>query len=197
MRQSVQNYRKPRNESFQPGRSNYQPQAPNSLKEDAEQRIVTLYTGGQSIESITREVGRARYLVVHVLQSRGVFGNRRTEPDCEEPRTEPVAVEAMQEEEEVIKESELIAVNGLGSEIATKEPPKKAKRVRKSKSPEQLKSLPAEKPMLKPATAEDSSIAGRWSPLLVDALYKLVEREDIDTGMTLEDVRIMVSKPKR
>ena len=38
-----------------------------------------LYTNGQSIESITREVGRARYLVVHVLQSKGVFGNRLTD----------------------------------------------------------------------------------------------------------------------
>lgn len=197
MRQSVQHYRKPRNESFQPGRNKTQPQAPNSLKEDTEQRIVALYTGGQSIESITREVGRARYLVVHVLQSRGVFGNRRTEPDYEEPSTEPVAVEAMKQEEDVIKPPELIAVHGAESEISTDEPPKKARRVRKSKSPEQLKSLPVEKPMLKPANAEDSSIADGWSPLLVDALYKLVARQDIDTGMTLEDVRRMVSRPKR
>ncbi|MCL5405611.1 MAG: hypothetical protein M1398_02620 [Deltaproteobacteria bacterium] len=166
------------------------------MKEDTEQRIVTLYTSGQSIESITKEVGRARYLVVHVLQSRGVFGNRR--PDYEEPRSEPVVVANIDDvkEEHVIKEREpeLIAANGSGSEIATKEPPKKAKRFRKSKSPEQLKSLLVEKKMLKPATSEDSAVAGRWSPLLVDALYELAARQDIDAGMTLEDVRKMVSR---
>ncbi|MDR3557089.1 MAG: hypothetical protein P4L55_20225 [Syntrophobacteraceae bacterium] len=195
MRQSVQHYRKPGNEPFQPGRSNNQPQVRRPLNEDTEQRIVTLYTSGQSIESITKEVGRARYLVVHVLQSRGVFGNRPTELDCEEPWTEPVAVEDMTQES-VVKERapELIAVNGPESEIATKEPPKKAKRVRKSKSPEQLKSSPAEKPIPKPATPENSSTAGRWSPLLVDALYELVAGHDINTGMTLEDVKKMVSK---
>ncbi len=199
MRQSVQHYRKPGNESFQPGHRNSQPQAPRSLKEDTEQRIVALYASGQSIESITKEVGRARYLVVHVLQSKGVFGNRRAEPDYEEPWTEPVAVEDNMTEEHVIKERDLdlIAVNGPGSEIATKVPPKKAKRVRKSKSPEQLKSSPAEKPMCKPATPENSSIADGWSPLLVDALYELVARHDIDIGMTLEDVQKMVSRPKR
>lgn len=197
MRQPVPRYRKPGSEHFQPGYHNNQPQAPRSSKEDTEQRIVTLYTSGQSIESITREVGRARHLVVHVLQSRGVFGNRRTEPDSEEPLAEPIAAESMTEEY-VIKEREpeLIAVDGPGPEIATKEPPKKTTRVRKSKSPEQLQSLPAEKPMREPAAPENSSTAGQWSPLLVDALYKLVARQDIDTGMTLEDVRKMVSRPK-
>ena len=195
MRQSVQHYRRPGNDSLQPGRNNNQPQAPRSLEEVTEQRIVTLYTSGQSIESITKEVGRARYLVVHLLQSRGIFENRRTEPDYEEPRTEPVAVEDMTEEHAIEKrEPELIAVNGPGAEIATKEPPKKAKQVGKSKSPEQSQTLPAEKPTLKPATAKDSSLTGRWSPLLVDALYEFVAQNEIDTGMTLEDVRKMVSR---
>ncbi|MDR3568016.1 MAG: hypothetical protein P4L43_08320 [Syntrophobacteraceae bacterium] len=183
------------------------------MNEDTEQRIVALYTGGQSIESITREVGRARYLVVHVLQSKGVFGNRQIEPDCEEPLTEPVAVEDGQRvsnahstmtvedktEECVIKAPapELVAVNEPRLEIAAKEPPKKEKRVRKAKSPEPLPSLQAKESTLKPAAPENSSPPGRWSPLLVDALYELVARQDIDTGMTLEDVRKMVSEPKR
>lgn len=188
MKQSTQYYRRPGNVSFKPGYHKNQPQAPHSLKEDTEQRIVSLYTGGQSIESITREVGRARYLVVHVLQSRGVFGNRRAESDNVEP--EPVAVADKTEE----RVPEPIAVSGPKSENATKEPSPKAKRVRKPKSTEQLKSLPAEKPMLKPATPQNS---GGWSPLLVEALYNLVSRKDIDTGMTLEDVRKMVSRPKR
>ncbi len=200
MRQSVPHYRKPRNESFQPGHRNNQPQARRSLNEDTEQLIVALYTGGQSIESITREVGRARHLVVHVLQSRGVFGNRRTGPDFEEPRIESVVVEDIKDIKEkfVIEErnQESIAVNGLGSEIATKEPPGKVKRFRKSKSSGQFKSLPAEKPIPKPSTLENPSVAGRWSPLLVDALYKIVTRHDLDTGMTLEDVQKMVSRPK-
>jgi hypothetical protein len=195
MRQSVQHYRKPGNEPFQPGRSNNQPQVRRPLNEDTEQRIVTLYTSGQSIESITKEVGRARYLVVHVLQSRGVFGNRPTEPDCEEPGTGPVAVEDMTEEL-VVKEQapESVAVSGPESEIAAKEPPRKVKRVRKLKPPEQLQSSPAEKPTPEPATPENSSTAGRWSPLLVDALYQLVAQQDIDTGITLEEVKKMVSK---
>jgi len=55
---------------------------------DTEQRIVTLYTRGHSIESITKEVGRARHVVVHVLQSKGVFGNRPTEQREESISTE-------------------------------------------------------------------------------------------------------------
>lgn len=207
MRQSVENYRKPRNDSFQPGYRNSQPQAQRPLKEDTEQRIVTLYTSGQSIESITKEVGRARYLVVHVLQSRGVFANRLTEPDYEAPRSESVVVEGTVvvecmddvKEELVAKElePELIAVTGPDPEIAANEPPRRAKRIRKTKSPEQLKSLPTENPMHKAAAPENSPVAGRWSPLLVEALYKIVGQNELDTGMTLEDVERMLSRPKR
>ena len=67
------------------------------MTEDTEQRIVRLYTCGQSIESITKEVGRARHLVVHILQSKGVFANRRTETDRGESRTELPVVEELKE----------------------------------------------------------------------------------------------------
>ena len=198
MRQSAPQYRKPGNESFQPGYRNNQPQARGSSNNDTEQRIVTLYTNGHSVESITREVGRARHFVIHMLQSKGVFENRRTEPDFEELRIETVSVDDIKKES-IIEERtpELIAVNEPGPEITTKVPHGTAKRARKSKSPAQLKSLPAEKPMPKPSAPENSSVAGRWSPLLVEALYKIVTRHDLDTGMTLEDVHKMVSRPKR
>jgi hypothetical protein len=53
-----------------------------SLNEEMEQRIVMLHASGQSVASITREVGRARHLIVHILQSRGVFASSQAEKPC-------------------------------------------------------------------------------------------------------------------
>jgi hypothetical protein len=97
MKQFELSYRKPLDESFQPScRTNRK--ASGSVSEDTVQRIVRLYSGGQSIESITKEVSRARHVVVHVLQSKGVFGNRPAEPDHKETRTVVPAVEESKEE---------------------------------------------------------------------------------------------------
>lgn len=197
MRQIEPYYRKTLNEAFPPRQRTNQPKAWGSLNKDIEQRIVVLYTNGQSIESITREVGRARYLVVHVLQSRGVFGNPRTEPDREESRIESIVVEDVKEELVTEKRKpESITVKGRESQIAMEEPPGKVKRIRKSKSSEQLKSLTIEKPISKPPGLEESAGKDRWSPLLVDALCKVVTQHDLNTGMTLEDVQKMVSGSK-
>ena len=198
MRQIEPYYRKTLNEAFPPRQRTNQPKAWGSLTKDIEQRIVVLYTNGQSIESITREVGRARYLVVHVLQSRGVFGNPRTEPDREESRIESIVVEDVKEELVTEKRKpESIAVKGRKSQLAVEEPPRKVKRIRKTKSSEQSKSLTFEKPIPKPAGIEKSSVKDRWSPLLVDVLCKIVTQHDLNTGMTLEDVQKMVSSSQR
>ena len=132
--------RKPRNESSQPRYRTNQPKAWGSMNEGTQQRIVMLYTDGQSIESITKEVGRARHLVVHVLQSKGVFGNRRTEPDHEESRTEsPVVAELNEELVNEEREPETSAVKGSEPERVVEESPRKTKPLRASKSPGKLK----------------------------------------------------------
>ena len=81
-------YRKPRNESFSPQHRTKPPTAWGTLNGDLQDRVVMLYTSGQSIEAISREISKARHFVVHVLQSRGIFGKHGLGPDPEEPRTE-------------------------------------------------------------------------------------------------------------
>jgi hypothetical protein len=192
-------YREPRHESFPPRHRTNQPQPSGSLNEGTEQRILSLYTSGQSIETITREVGRARHLVVHTLQSRGVFGNHRTEPVREEPKVESVAAEE-QKKKLVIEERKLDPVADKGSEpeIEVVEPPRKATRIRKSKSPAQLKSVIVDKPKAKPLVAEKAPVKGRWSPQVVDALLKVVAQPGINSEMSMEEVKRMVSgsRPK-
>jgi hypothetical protein len=188
------NYQEPRNEAVQPRcRTNHR--ARGSMNEDAEQRIVMLYTCGQSIESITKEVGRARHLVVHVLQSKGVFGNRRTEPDREESRTESPVVEELKEELVNEHKPETLAIKGPESESVVVEPPRKAKPLRKSKSPGKLKSNTKTRPQ--PSGAEKKPAASRWSPLVLDALNKVVGQHDLNPDMSMEDLQKMASKWKR
>jgi hypothetical protein len=191
-------YRKPRSESFQPRYRTNQPKAVGSINEDTQQRIVMLYTCGQSIESITKEVGWARHLVVHVLQSKGVFGNRRTEPDGEESRTESPAVEELKEE--LVNEERkpgTLFVQGSEPESAVEVPPGKAKVLRKSKSPVKLRSMPAAKTRPKPSGAEKTTVTNRWSPVVLDALCKVVGQHDLNPDMTLEEVKKMAFRHKR
>ena len=198
MKQLELYYQKPRNESFQPRYRTNQPKAWGSMNEDTEQRIMMLYTYGQSIESITKEVGRARHLVVHVLHSKGVFGKRRTESDREESRTESPVVEELKDElvnEE--RKPETLAVKGSEPESAVEEPPRKTKPLRKSKSPGKLRSMSAAKTRPKPSGAEKTPVTSRWSPVVVDALCKVVGQHDLNPDMSLEDVQKMVFKSKR
>jgi hypothetical protein len=197
MKQSELYYRKPRNGSFEP-RCRTNPKACGSMNEGTEQRIVMLYTCGQSIESITKDVGRARHIVVHVLQSKGVFGNRRAEPDREESRTESPLVEELKAESvnEEWKPKPL-AVKESEPESVVEEPPRKAKPLRKSKSPGKLTSIPAVKTRSKPSRAEKTPVASGWSPLVLDALYKVVGQHDLNPDMGLEEVQKMASKSKR
>ena len=185
-------YRTPRNESVQPrNRTNHK--AHGSMNEDTEKRIVALYTCGQSIESITKEVGRARYLVVHVLQSRGVFGNRGTEPDRAESRTEPPAVEKLKAEPVNERKPDMPAVKGPETEGVVEKPPRKARPLKKCESPKKVTS--SARP--KPSRPEKTPVNSRWSPPVLDALYKLVGQHDLNPDMSLEDVQKMASKSKR
>ena len=182
--------RKPRNEASQPRYRTNQPKAWGSMNEGTQQRIVMLYTDGQSIESITKEVGRARHLVVHVLQSKGVFGNRRTEPDHEESRTEsPVVAELNEELVNEEREPETSAVKGSEPERVVEESPRKTKPLRASKSPGKLKAMPAAKTRPKPSDAERSPVTSRWSPLALDALCKGAGQHDMNPDISLEDVQ--------
>ena len=195
MKQLELYYRKPGDESFQPRyRTNHK--ASGSLNEGIEQRIVMLYTCGQSIESITKEVGRARHLVVHILQSKGVFGNRRTEPDHEESKTEsPVVAELKEELVNAEREPETFAVKGSEPESVVEEPLWKAKLLRKSKLPGKLRS--SAKTKSKPPGAEKPPVTNRWSPLVLDALCKVIGQHEINPDISLEDVQKMVFKSKR
>jgi hypothetical protein len=85
-----------------------------SLDNETEKRIVMLYTSGQSIESITREVCRARHRVVHILQARGIFGISQTVG--EESGNELSILEERQEE---------FPGTGSGPESASEKPCKK------------------------------------------------------------------------
>jgi len=144
-----------------------------------------LYTCGQSVESITKDVGRARHLVVHVLQSKGVFGNRQVQPDREESKTESLLVEEIKEE--LLNEEQK-------PESVVEEPPRKAKPLRKSESPGKLRSNVKTRP--KPSHAENTQVTSGWSPLVLDALYKVVGQHDLNPDMGLEDVQKMIFKSK-
>jgi hypothetical protein len=198
MKQIELYYRKPRSESFQPRYRTNQSKAWGSMNEDTEQRIVMLYTRGQGIESITKEIGRARHIVVHILQSKGVFGNRRAEPDRVESRIVSPVVE--EQKEELLNEEpkpETIGVKGSEPESVVEEPPRKAKLLRKSKPAGKLGSIPAAKMKPRPSGAEKTPVTSRWSPQVLDALHKVVEHRDFNPDMSLEEVHKMVSQSKR
>jgi len=192
MKRSELHYRTPRTESFPPRHRTSQPQPSGSINDDTEKRIVMLYNSGQSIESVTREVGRARHLIVHILQSRGVFGNRQPEPVGEESRSESLGAEDIKE-----RCPAPLAVDGPEHEITLEEPPRKRKTVRRSKSVEPLKTVTADKRKPKVPAVKTPQLAGRWSPLVVDALCKVAAELDLKSGMSLEEVHKMVSVSHR
>lgn len=173
--------------------------------EVAGERIVALYEGGNSIESIARETGRARHFIVHLLQSRGIFGNR------------PVAVEkpAAVEETEAVEEASAVEVVAVIEEAVEKpavepkpEPapvqaeaesaaggrPVKTVRLRKPRAPKAEKASPVEAP--EPAEPESSELT-RWSPELVEALFKVATKPDLKTGVSKKEVKKMVSRPRQ
>ena len=198
MKQHELHYRELRDEPFQPRCHTNRQKAGGALNEDTAKRIVTLYTNGQSIESITKEVGRARHVVVHILQSQGVFENRPVESESQEGRDESVVVEELKEQ--LVGEgrkTETATVKRSESESIVEESLGKVKRIRKSKLQENSKPPTTDKSKPKPVAPEITTATGRWAPQVVDALFKVVMQSKVNTGVSLEEVKRMVSRSKR
>jgi hypothetical protein len=150
-----------------------------------------------SIESITREVGRARHLVVHILQSKGVFGKSPLEPGRSEFGLEPVDADSPNDRRAVAeRKPEPEAVGPQGS-FTGEGHGAKARRVRRSKPAERPDAeIPVPSSPGFPAV-ERPETAGTWSPLVVDALRQVVTHGTVEAGMTIEEVQRMVSNPRR
>ncbi|MCE5242438.1 MAG: hypothetical protein ABFD98_00400 [Syntrophobacteraceae bacterium] len=206
MRQIEPYYQNTRSESFQPRQYPTRQRSGGMPDEIAGERIVALYESGHSIESISRETGRARHFVVHLLQSRGIFGNRPVTVEntaaveetavVEEPSAveAPAVVEEAAEEPAAVERKPEPAVVQAEAESAAEERPVKKVRLRKPRTPKAEKALPVESP--EPA-APESSEQGGWSPELVEALIKVASKPDLKTGVSRKQVKKMVSKPRQ
>lgn len=86
---------------------------------------------------------------------------------------------------------------GSEPKIEVEEPPRKATRIRKPKSPAQLKTVIIEKTKAKPPAAEKAPVTGRWSPQVANALFKAAGQSKINPGMSMEEVKKMVAGSKR
>lgn len=159
MRESEPNYRQ-----------NYSSNT-NQLNDKTEKRIVMLYTSGQSVDAIAREVGRARHRVVHLLQTKGVFGKGQTKRD--ELEDEALPVDEPKEE---------LAAAGSELEIAVEKPAASRRRVK----------TPRKAPV-KPATVVSTvEKTDRWSPPVVDALCKVAMQSNLYPGKSVDEVRELV-----
>lgn len=178
MKQVELYYQKPREEPFQ-ARSLTNRKLSGSIGEDTPQRVVRLHTSGQSIESITKEVGRARHYVVHVLQSKGLYGNRPTESDDSK-----ISARAVEEE----PASEILKTEGV-------EKPTTANSRRKQK----LSTKPKDRAKTQPKVPKTrkTPVTGRWSPPVLSALCKVVGQHDLATDMSLEEVQKLALRSKR
>ncbi len=194
MRQSEIHYRKAHHAPFSSGHRGNQPQPRGSAAGEVEQKIVTLYKNGQSIEAITREVGRARHLVVHILHSTGVFGTVQTTPsrDAEGsiaiPEHESVPEAPQSDPSDAVIPRPEVKLHKATSTV---------KRIRRSK-PLESSTVPAPAAAASaPPASPTARTTGKWSPLVVDALYKVVTQLETDSGMSVEELQRMVVKPRR
>jgi hypothetical protein len=190
-------YRKPLDQSFQPRYlNNHKPSG--STDENTAQRILTLYYSGQSIESITKQLGRARHFVVHVLQSKGVFGQQRSGYDSKGSTSKPSVTKELMEEvlSEKGKQKRPI-VKRHRTESVVDEPSEKAKLPITSTPGRKSKSILAAKTKLKPSSVEEMPTTGQWSPPMLDALHQILGQQDIKSDMSLEEVQKMVLKSRR
>ncbi len=194
MRQSEIHYRKAHHAPFSSGHRGNQPQPRGSAAGDVEQKIVTLYKNGQSIEAITRELGRARHLVVHVLHSTGVFGTVPTTPSHESggsiaiPEHESFPEINQSDPSDAVIPRPEVKLNKAGST---------AKRIRRSKPLERsMDPAPAVTASAPPASPA-ARTTGKWSPLVVDALFKVVTQLETDSGISVDELQRMVGKPRR
>ena len=70
-----------------------------------------------------------------------------------------------------------------------------AKLLKKSKSPGKLRSNAKTRP--KPSGVDKTPGTSQWSPLVLAALYNVVEQHDLNPDMSLEEVQKMVFETKR
>jgi hypothetical protein len=143
----------------------------SQLNDKTEKRIVTLYTSGQSVDSIAREVGRARHRVVHLLQTKGVFGNGQTRR--KEPEGESIPVDDPTED---------LSAAGSEPEIAVQKP---ATSRRRAKAPRKASVSLTDVPSAIEKT-------DRWSPPVVDALCKVAVQSNLYPGKSVDEVREIV-----
>lgn len=193
-------YREPRDASFQPRHVSNKHKGWGTLTEATKEQIVTLYTRGMTIDSIAREIRRARHLVVHILQSKGLLGNRRTGLGHEEaeipsnasgePKERGAAEERrLQLEPDVDKAVEV--------QLAMKIPARKMTRLQRPKAAEKSKITAIKEPRADQSATQMVPDLCRWSPQVVDALFKVVGQKLLDTEVSLDQVTRMVTASKR
>jgi hypothetical protein len=167
-----------------------------SLNDDMEKRIVILYSNGESVESITKVVGRARHRIVHILQARGFLTNSQPGPRCKEPEDKLPASEELKEQptdeerkpgQPVLKKLETETVGTVRA----------GKPERPGESPRKSKAMAIEKPAPTPHAGEKPQHTDRWSPPVVNALCKVIMQHNLYPGMSREDVHKMVSNWNR
>jgi hypothetical protein len=196
MKRSEFHYQRPRSESCSsryPSTTRTEHSKPRgSLNDEMEKRIVMLYTSGESVESITKVVGRARHRIVHILQARGLLTNSQPAIPCKESEDKMSTVQEPEEEPTIEeRKPEELAVERPGASITGEEPP--GKPVHLGESPPKMKSMVIEKPAPTSHAGEKPQHQVRWSPPVVDALCKVIMQHNLCPGMSLEEVHKMVS----
>lgn len=192
------NYRERQHHAFPPRHHAGPPHARGSLHEDTEQRILTLYESGWSIELIARELRRGRHLIVHILQSKGVFGKRRSGPAPEDSRGAAGAAEVRQEDPVVHEASpESTALEGAEPAAEVQGESQDRKTVRRARLTGKPNSAGVDDEAPKPSKPRKSKKSGPWSPQVVEALLKVVAERELDSGMSFQEVRKLVSGARR
>ncbi len=192
MKRSELHYRYVSNDSFSPSNRTQPPRPRGSANPNIEERILSLYAEGMSVESITREVGRARHLVVHVLQSRGVFRTTPSEPVPGEPEakgeplTSPDAVTPIEEDPMA---SAAVAPKDAAPPAVT--------RPRRFRASEGRPTKPQTQADPKHRDVPRKPEGDAWSPQVVEALFEVVTKGEIDSGMSMDEVRRLVTRRRR
>ncbi len=173
------------------GKAPLQSRPVKSHANETEKRIISLYTSGQSIESITREVGRARHMVVHVLQSAGVFGKNQTGLGDKQLRDDPA--EKNMEEPATLELKPDTAAAEMPARTKVEVPADKRPISRNPKAGRTIKSKAAQRPNPASSPAEKPLVSGRWSPMVSDAVEKVILQFNLYPDMSSEEIRKMVS----
>jgi hypothetical protein len=200
MKRSEFHYQRPQRESCSSGSPSTtcteHSKPGGSLNEDMEKRIVILYTNGESVESITKVVGRARHRIVHILQARGLLTNSQPGRRCKEPEDKlPDSEESKEQPTNKEQKAEQPALNRPEAETVGTVPARKS--VRPGESHRKSKTIAIDKPATTPHAGEKPQHTDRWSLPVVDALCKVIMQHNLYPGMSSEEVHKMVSNWNR